>query len=400
MKRFSLKRFSPIASLKGMRQEPPLGWSQLSHQKAKLIVALTGVAFADILIFTMLGFLDMFLEGSTFVHKHLRADLVIVGQHTEALYTGKPFSRRRLYQADGVEGVAAANPFYLGGGEWINPWDRKSTEVIFLAFDPERPVLNLPEVDEQLDQIKLPNVVLLDRKSQPKMGPVTETLVQGNAVTTEVSGHRISVGGQFTLGSSIFTDGHIITSDWNFERLNGPNSLNNISLGALILEPDADPETVIQALETRLPTDVKVLTPEDFIQSEVAFWASQTPGVIFNFGAIMGLVVGIVIVNQVLYSDVNDHLPEYATLKAMGYSDRMLLAVVFQEAAILALLGFLPGYGVSIGMYQLLAHLTKIPLTMRSAVVLQVFTATVAMCMISAAISMRKLSAADPADVF
>ena len=208
------------------------------------------------------------------------------------------------------------------------------------------------------------------------------------------------MGGQFTLGSSIFTDGHLITSDQNFERLNGPGSLDNISLGALILEPNTDRETVLQALEARLPEDVKVLAPEDFIQSEVAFWAGQTPGVIFNFGAIMGLVVGIVIVNQVLYSDVNDHLPEYATLKAMGYSDRRLLAVVFQEAAILALLGFLPGYGVSLGMYRLLAHLTKIPLTMRSAVMLQVFTATVVMCMISAAISMRKLSAADPADVF
>jgi len=271
---------------------------------------------------------------------------------------------------------------------------------MLLAFDPNRPVLDLTEIDQQLDQIKLPNVVLLDRKSQPKMGPVAETLAKGESVSTELSGRRISVGGQFTLGSSIFTEGHLITSDWNYARLSGVGSLDNVNLGALVLEPDADHAVVLQTLEARLPKDIKILTPEDFIQSEVAFWSSQTAGVIFNFGAIMGLVVGVVIVNQVLYSDVNDHLPEYATLKAMGYSDRRLLAVVFQEAAILALLGFLPGFGVSIGMYRLLAFLTKIPLTMRLAVVTQVFTATVVMCMISAAISMRKLSAADPADVF
>ncbi|EKU96183.1 DevC protein [Leptolyngbya sp. PCC 7375] len=385
---------------KHLRQEPPLGWAQLSHQKVRLLVALTGVAFADILIFTMLGFQSMLFEGSTFVHKNLRADLVLLSQRTEALYFGQTFSRRHLYQANAVEGVASAKPFYFGGGAWINPWDGESTDVMVLAFDPAHPVLDLPEVDQQLDKIKLPNVILLDRKTQPKVGPVAETLAQGKSVTTELSGHRIRVEGLFTLGSSIFTEGHLITSDSNYLRFNGPDSLDTVNVGALILEPDADLETVRQALEIRLPKEVKVLTPEEFIQIEVGFWASQPSGVIFNFGAIMGLVVGIVIVNQVLYSDVNDHLPEYATLKAMGYSDRRLLMVVFQEAAILAILGFLPGYGVSLGMYQLLAYLTKIPLGMRLGVTLQVFTATVAMCMISAAIAMRKLRAADPADVF
>ncbi|MEO1401859.1 MAG: ABC transporter permease DevC [Cyanobacteria bacterium J06635_1] len=395
-----MKRFFPKALFKRFCQEPPLGWAQLSHQKVRLLVALTGVAFADILIFTMLGFQDMLFEGSTFVHKNLRADLVLLSQRTEALYFGQTFSRRHLYQADAVAGVASADPFYFGGGSWVNPWDGESTDLMILAFDPAHPVLDLPEVDQQLDQIKLPNVILLDRKTQPKVGPVAETLDQGKSVTTELSGHRIKVEGLFTLGSSIFTEGHLITSDSNYLRLSGPDSLDTVNLGALILEPNADPDIVRQTLEAQLPDEVKVLTPKEFIQTEIDFWMNQPSGIIFNFGAIMGLVVGIVIVNQVLYSDVNDHLPEYATLKAMGYSDRQLLGVVFQEAIILSLLGFLPGYGVSLGMYELLAFLTKIPLGMRLGVTLQVFTATVAMCMISAAIAMRKLRAADPADVF
>ena len=385
---------------KRLRQEPLLGWAQLSHQKVRLLVALVGVAFADILIFTMLGFQSMLFEGSTFVHKNLRADLVLLSQRTEALYFGHTFSRRHLYQADAIAGVASAYPFYFGGGAWINPWDGESTEMMILAFDPAHPVLDLPEVDQQLDLIKLPNVILLDRKTQPKVGPVAEALDQGQSVTTELSGHRIKVEGLFTLGSSIFTEGHLITSDSNYLRFNGPDSLDTVNLGALTLESYADLATVRQDLETHLPNEVKVLTPEEFIQTEIGFWASQPSGVIFNFGAIMGLVVGIVIVNQVLYSDVNDHLPEYATLKAMGYSDRRLLMVVFQEAVILSILGFLPGYGVSLGMYQLLAYLTKIPLGMRLGVTLQVFIATVVMCMISAAIAMRKLRSADPADVF
>jgi len=388
------------ALFKRFRQEPPLGWAQLSHQKVRLLVALTGVAFADILIFTMLGFQEMFFEGSTFTHRHLQADLVLISQRTEALYAGRPFSRRHLYQANAVEGVVSADPLYIKGARWVNPWDKKGTDVMVLAFDPARPVLDLPEVNEQLDQIKLPNVVLLDRKSQPKLGPVAETLKRGETVTTEISGRRIKVGGLFTLGSSIFTDGHLITSDWNYLRLYGRDSLDTVDLGALTLEPNVDLETVRQTLQTRLPKEVKVLTPKEFIRSEMVFWTKRPAGVIFNFGAIMGAVVGIVIVNQVLYSDVNDHLPEYATLKAMGYSDRRLLGVVFQEAIVLALLGFLPGYGISLGMYDLLAFLTKIPLGMRFGVALQVFIATVTMCMISAAIAMRKLRSADPADVF
>ncbi|MEM9905443.1 MAG: ABC transporter permease DevC [Cyanobacteria bacterium P01_D01_bin.44] len=388
------------AVFKRFCQEPPLGWAQLSHQKVRLLVALTGVAFADILIFTMLGFQDMLFEGSTFVHKNLRADLVLLSQRTEALYFGRPFSRRHLYQAAAVEGIASADPFYLEGGWWINPWNQEGTEVIVLAFDPARPVLDLPEVNQQLDQIKLPSVVLLDRKSQPQLGPVTETLELGETVTTEISGHRIKVEGLFTLGSSIFTKGHLITSDSNYMRLYGSDSLDTVNLGALTLGPNVDLETVRQTLETLLPEEVKVLTPKEFIQSEIAFYTKDPAGIIFNFGAIMGLVVGIVIVNQVLYSDVNDHLSEYATLKAMGYSDRKLLMVVFQEATILALLGFLPGYGVSLGMYRLLAILTNIPLSMRFTVALQVFIATVAMCMISATLAMRKLRSADPADVF
>ena len=143
------------------------------------------------------------------------------------------------------------------------------------------------------------------------------------------------------------------------------------------------------------------MTRQDYVDYEIAFWSSQHPaGTIFNFGAIMGFIVGVVVVNQVLYSDVSDHMAEYATLKAMGYSDRRLLIVVFQEGILLAILGFVPGFGFSIGMYGLLGGLTRIPVSMTLGVASQVFTATLGMCLISAAVAMRKLQSADPADVF
>jgi putative ABC transport system permease protein len=387
--------------LGNLSQEPPLGWAQLFHQKIRLLVALSGIAFADILIFMQLGFKAMLFDGATLVHNQIQGDVILISNRTKTLLEGQTFSRRHLYQAAAVEGVASASPFYYSLAGWVNPWKKEVTEIAVIAFDPARPVLDLPTVNQQLEQIKLPHVVLFDSQSQPATGPVVKSFNQGKTVFTEISGHRIRVGGVFTLGSSMFVKGHLVTSDWNFQRIFGADRFDKIHVGILTLKPGADPQTVIQNIQTSLPNDVRVLTRKDFKEHELAFWSSEHPaGTIFNFGAIMGFIVGIVIVYQVLYSDVNDHLPEYATLKAMGYSDTTLLGVVFQEAIILAILGFIPGAACSVGMYALLGNLTRIPLVMRVDVALQVFIMTVAMCLISAAVAMRKLHSADPADVF
>ena len=253
---------------------------------------------------------------------------------------------------------------------------------------------------QQLEQIKLPDTVLFDRLSHPNLGSVPESFAQGKTITTEISGRRIIVGGIFTLGSTIFIDGHIITSDWNYLRLFGSNSIDNLSVGILILEPGAERQTVKRNIQAHLPSDVEVMTHPEFIKSEADYWAKVPGGILFNFGVVMGFIIGVVIVYEVLYADVNDHLAEYATLKAMGYSDRNLLIVVFQEAIILAVLGFIPGFTGSIGIYALLGHLTRIPVSMSVDVASQVFIITVLIGLISAAIAIRKLHSADPAEVF
>jgi putative ABC transport system permease protein len=382
-------------------QEPPLGWSQLSHQKIRLLVAMSGIAFADILIFMMLGFKSMLFDGSTLVHEHLNGDLVLVSKRTKTLFEGQGFPRAHLYQAGDVEGVATVSPLYYSFGSWVNPWKREIAHVAVIAFDPVHPVFDLPELNQQLEKIKLADVVLFDRKSQPTTGHVVESFNRGETITTEFSGRRIKVGGILTLGSTMFINGHIVTSDQNYLRLFGRNSLDKVHVGVVKLKPGANPEIVRKNLRSRLPTDVRVLNLQEFKKSEIAFWSNEHPaGTIFNFGAIMGFIVGVVIVYQILYTDVSDHLAEYATLKAMGYSDISLLGVVFQQGIILAVIGFVPGYTTSIGMYALLGKLTRIPLAMQPTVASQVLIATVVMCLISAAIAIRKLSAADPADIF
>ena len=387
--------------LKKLTKEPPLGWAQLSHQKIRMIVAVSGIAFADILIFMQLGFYTSLFGGITRIHEHLNGDLFLVSARAKTLIDGQNFNHRHLYQAAAVDGIAAANPFYYSNAGWINPWEKKVTNVAILAFDPAHPVFDLPEVNQQLEQIKLPDKVLVDRLARPDLGPIAETIDQGKPIKTEILERRISVGGMFTLGSTLWVEGYLITSDWNYLRLYGRDSIDNVTVGVLKVEPGAEVETVKQKLRASLPEDVAVMTDQEFIKAEKDFWAeNHAAGTIFNFGVVMGFVVGVVIVYQVLFADVNDHLAEYATLKAMGYPDKSLLIVVFQEAIILAVLGFIPGFGVSIGMYGLLETLTKMPLAMQSDVALRVFFLTVTMCLASGAIAIRKLQSADPAEVF
>jgi len=143
------------------------------------------------------------------------------------------------------------------------------------------------------------------------------------------------------------------------------------------------------------------LTLKQFIDFEKDYWAGSTPiGFIFTLGIVIGFLVGLVIVYQILYADISDHLPEYATLKAMGFTDNYFLGVVLQESLILALLGFIPGVVISLGLYSLAQGATMLPIVMTVQRAITVLILTITMCTLSGAIAIRKLRAADPAEIF
>jgi putative ABC transport system permease protein len=385
--------------LDNLAHELPLGWSQLAHKKVRFAVALAGIGFANVLIFMQLGFSSALFDGVTRIHDRLKGDLFLVSKRSRYL-GNRGFPRSHLYQAAAVDKVASARPFYYALSGWRNPENRLFEDVGVIAFNPSQPIMDLPEVEQQMDKIAIPDAVLFDRLSQSTLGPVPEMLAQGTRVTSEINKRKVTASGTFSLGGTLFKSGHVVTSDWNYLRIFGKDSLDEIQVGVIAIEPGADIPTVQRNIKASVPEEILVLNRKEFVQVEINFWSQHPAGVIFGFGTIMGFIVGVVVVYQVLYSDVSDHLPEYATLKAMGYSNRRLLGVVFQEAVILAVCGFVPGCIASLGMYAGLSHLTKLPVNMRPHVATQVFVLTVSMCTISAAIASRKLQSADPADVF
>jgi len=174
-----------------------------------------------------------------------------------------------------------------------------------------------------------------------------------------------------------------------------------ITIGVIQLQSTANARRVRDAMAASLPPDVLVLTRQQYLDHEVHYWASATPiGYVFKFGVAMGLVVGSIIVYQILFADIGDHLTEYATLKAMGYRNRFLVAVVLSEGIILTLGGYFPGFGLCYWLYGITESATKLPMRLSAERGALVFALTAGMCMVSGLIAMRKLRAANPAEIF
>ncbi|MBD2663054.1 hypothetical protein B6N60_00592 [Richelia sinica FACHB-800] len=387
----------------------PLAWLQLAQQRVRFVVAVAGIGFIVLLMFIQLGFQDALYSSATAVHQHLRGDLFLVSSQYKALTAIQSFSRTRLYQSLGFEGVDSVSSLYLQFAKLKNPVSGEKYSIYVIGFDPGRPVMDIPEVEQNLDKLKVPDVMLFDRDSRPEFGPIAEQFEKGNTEQTieifpfdAVKGYRVRVSGLFSLGPSFGVDGNLIVSDSTFLRIN-PNTrpAEKIDVGIITLKPGADPAQVLANLKENLPNDVKIFTRQEFIDFEKNYWAARTPiGFILNLMLTMASVVGVVIVYQILYSNISTQFIAYATLKAIGYTNNYLLKVVFQQALILALLGYIPGYIISVGLYDFASEATKLPIIMTVNNTVVVLVSTVLICLTSGALAINKLRSADPADIF
>ncbi|MEB3336248.1 MAG: ABC transporter permease DevC [Leptolyngbyaceae bacterium] len=387
--------------IQSIQRRTPLGWLQLSREKSRLLVALAGIAFADVLMFMQLGFQTALYDSNTRLSRSLQTDLVLLSPQARNMQNLSTFSRRRLYQAMDVPGVKSTSALYSDLVPWKHPETRQETNIQLLGFDPEQPAFDLPEVNQQLHKLKLSDTIFFDRNTRGDYQGAIAQINRGQVVTTEIRGRTITLNGLFTVGASFAADGNLITSDQNFLLLFPRREAASISLGLIQLQPGHDPEQVAATLRDHLPDDVNVLTHQGFVKFEEAYLQKTSPiSFIFGLGTTMAFIVGVVIVYQVLSTDVNAHLKEYATFKAMGYPNRYLLLVVFEEAVILACLGFIPGLLLPLGLYQLAAKATALPIYMTATRAFTVLVLTLIMCGMSGAIATRKLQSADPADMF
>jgi putative ABC transport system permease protein len=379
----------------------PLAWLLLTRQPVRLAVALAGIAFAGILMFMQLGFRDGLFDASVTIHRLFDTDLVLISPRSSSSVSMAGFPRRRLVQAMADPDVEGITPVHWNLLLWRNPDTKATRSILTLGFEPADPLFIDPNLAPKAKLLQDRGRVLFDELSRPEFGPVADWFRGGRTVESEINGKKVRVAGLVQLGTSFGADGNLLTSQETYLQLLPNTPPGSIEVGLIRLRAGANADVVVERLKRDLPDDVKVLTKTGFIAFEQNYWRSSTSiGFIFTLGAAMGFVVGCVIVYQILYSDVSDHLPEYATLMAMGYRLPTLLGVVAREGMLLAVFGYLPAYAAGQGLYLLVRNATQLPVSMNLTRALTVFIMILVMCMGSATLAMRRLGDADPAEIF
>jgi putative ABC transport system permease protein len=387
--------------LAGLLGRMPIGWLQLRHSMARLAAAIAGVAFANILIFMQLGFMSGLVSSIELPYKALNADILISGSDANTLDDGSPLPRQRMYEALSVPGVAGATPLFLGRIDWRQS-DGTVRGLLVLGIDPQATPFSLDEINDNRALLGLTDYAFLDRGTRNVPGEVFKVLADGGQYRFEARSRTLTIVGSFDIGGGFTADGHMIVSDQTFLKLFPQRSSGAPDHILVSMEPGANLGRVQADLQARLPAyDSRVQTIAQATERDQAFNTTQRPvGLIFGFGVIIGILVGMIIVYQVLSTDVADHLKEYATFKAIGYPQRFFLGIVFEEAVILALLGFIPGVIISTLLYSAVSAAASLPIEMTLMRPVYVLLGTIFMCTVSGAIATRRLARADPADLF
>ncbi len=379
----------------------PIAWRQLISERKRLIAALMGITFGLMLMLFQLGLYEGIMAMVVLPIDNLRGELVLISPNFEYFGSSMEFSRRRVYEARALPEVNFVAPLYLGFLSWTNP-ETTSTKITFaMGFNPSENPFTNPDIVLNLPAIRDPESVLFDRQSADSYGPIPALFAAHGPVETQSERKRVLVKGLFTMGHTLAASANLVMSDEAYFRLRPDKPRNMANVGLIGLRAGTDPEAAAARLRAILPNDVLVLSRPEFMRREQEYWRNRTPiGFVSAAGVLVGLFVGAIVVYQILYTDVNDHLREYATLKAIGLSDRFFIFLVLQEAAMLLLLSFVPAAAFSAGLNYVARTAAHIPTTMTATHIVLVFFAAGLMCLAAALLATRRLRSADPADVF
>ena len=385
-----------------MTRAVPLAWLNLTHNPRQTALSVAGIAFAVLLMFMETGFRNAMFDSQLELIDRLDADVFLISRAKSTLMFQEPFARHRLEQARAAPGVQWAEPVYIehDAALWKNARDGSLHDIRAVAFEPERCVFNDVEICRQAAALTVLDSVLFDRQSKAFFGPRTTGTV------TELSERTVRIVGTFALGTDFSHDGSVVMSADTFfqifpDRRAAERAPGRVELGVIKLLAGTDPQPAATRLRQMLPPDVEVLTKQEYHDKENAFLDASTPiGYVFNLGTIMGFFVGAIICYQILFTDITNQLPQFATLRAIGYADRTVALIVLQQAIALSAISFAPGLIASRILYALIATLTGLPLEMSLMRGAWVLCLTTSMCVMSGAMAVRKALALAPADLY
>jgi len=378
----------------------PIGWLQLTHNRTRFAAALAGVAFANVLVFVQLGIMNSMSAATLKPYGLFDADIMISAEDSNALTDGGNVARQWMLQALADPEVAAGMGLFLANVSWQRP--NATLGLTTFGIDPAQPGFLAGGLAERTGPLQVEMAGLIDRLSRGLPPDVAAGIRPQTPLPFETSGKTLTLYDTFAAGGGFGGDGYMIVSDQTFLALFPARTSAAPDHILLKVAPGTDPEAVATRLrEIVSDKSLRIRSYAAAAQEELIWQQTKRPtGIIFGFGVVIGVLVGLVIVYQVLSTDVADHLREYATFKAMGYGPGFFLGVVFEEALVLGIIGFIPGLAVGTAILTVMGKVTTLPLAMTPGMAAMVFVGTIVFSTLSGAIATRRLAAADPADLF
>jgi putative ABC transport system permease protein len=375
------------------------GCRMLLQYRSRLLLSCLSIALAVVIMFMQMGFFNGLNDSQANLARILDADLIMLHRDSDNLKSMEMFRLKRWRQAMVAEGVADGTYLSTSASYWWNPQDSSRNRVLVVAVNPDHPGLRLRDAEGDIAVLRRAGTVFYDRSSRRELGDI--------AIDTETSlgRARVQVVGLFDLGANFSYEGHVLTSFDTYLRIfsqrNPQRLADEISLGLLKLEPGADAETVKRRLLQDLPGDFVLLTRAELEARERAHTTRSTPaGIIFGIGLLVALGIGVVICYQLLFNEIHDHMRQFATLKAIGYRARHLYVIVVSESLLLSMIGFVIGLLATVFLYRVVQDLSEIAMQLTPHRVLFILVLTLIMGIASAALAVRQVVRADPADLF
>lgn len=385
-----------------------LAWHNLVHTKVRTCVALIGIVFAIVLMFMQLGFLEAVKASATVIYDGLDFDLCIRSRDYLHLAEARSFPADRLTQAESLRSVTRADPLVIANNYWRNPHNGERRAILCYGVSPQQPPLRSAALRSQVRKhLNRPDVLLIDDATRREYGPQNGEQFGAadhdprHPVFIELNQHTVRIADHYQWGTGLSAGAAALMSVRGLRRATPWLAPNEVTLGLVQIETQQQPRQVARALRTVLPEDVDVKTRAEVLDEELTYWVWQTNyGRIFQVGVGVALIVGAAIVYQVLSSDVVHRLPEFATLKAMGYGNGYIGYVIVQQAAALAIVGFALGLLLAEALYLFTSSKAGIPVRMTTFNVALVLGLSLTMCVGSGLAAARKAFRADPADLF
>jgi len=371
-----------------------LAWNNTFQNVKRTTAAVAGISFSILLIFMQLGFLNGSKLASSGLYHYFSFDLVIVA--SKFLHLGAPveFQKTRLLQATTVPGVKDIFVLNVAPGTWKDPRTGIRTYMRLLGIDPKPEFILDPEIINGLDAIEQTNTVLIDRLSHKDYGDISV------GQKAEINGTEIKIGGQFKLGMIFFAEGWAVTSNSNYTRLTYRDP-RSITYGLISVDDPKNVQAVKQELKRRLPGDVVVYDRDELIRREQKYFINVKPvGIVFKLGVLVSYLIGVVILFQILSTDISTRLKEYATLKALGFSSWYINSIGVGQALLMASLSYIPALGFAAVVFKIVYKLSNLPMRLTPGLALFVLLLSLTMSGISSLIALQKVKKADPAELF